>query len=198
MLGKTVAGRPIKLEGNPEHPMSGGTCDAFTQAAILQLYDPDRSQAPRFKGRETSWSHVLAVLSGMQQALDGVHGKGLHIACGASSSPTLGRQLDQLQERWPQLQLYHAGAFNETAALHSSERAFVRPLSARVHLEQAEVLVCLEYDPLGSGPCQTSLQRGWAEGRRRAAAGEGAALAFVAESIPTLTGAPADCAIAPA
>lgn len=191
VLGKTVAGRPIKLEGNPEHPMSGGTCDAFTQAAILQLYDPDRSQAPRFKGRETSWSHVLAGLSGMQQALDGVHGKGLHIACGASSSPTLGRQLDQLQERWPEARLYHAEAFNETVALHSSERVFGQPLSPRVHLEQADVLVCLEYDPLGSGPHQTALQRGWAERRRRAAKGEGAALAFVAESIPTLTGAAA-------
>ena len=49
VLGKTVAGRPIKLEGNPDHPVSGGACDAFTQAAILQLYDPDRSQVPRFQ-----------------------------------------------------------------------------------------------------------------------------------------------------
>ncbi|MDQ0704074.1 MoCo/4Fe-4S cofactor protein with predicted Tat translocation signal [Pseudomonas sp. W3I7] len=191
VLGKTVAGRPIKLEGNPEHPMSGGACDAFTQAAILQLYDPDRSQAPRFKGRETSWSQVLGALSGMQRALDGVHGKGLHIACGASSSPSLGRQLAQLQQRWPEALLYHAEAFNETVALHSSEQVFGQPLSPRVQLEQADVLVCLEYDPLGSGPCQTALQRGWAERRRRAAKGEGAALVFVAESIPTLTGAAA-------
>jgi len=191
VLGKTVAGRPIKLEGNPDHPVSGGACDAFTQAAILQLYDPDRSQAPRFKGREASWPDVRAALAHEQQVLDSARGKGLHIVCGASSSPTLKRQLDQLQQRWPEARLYHGEAFAETAALRASERAFGQPLAAQVYLVQAEVLVCLEYDPLGSGPYQTVLQRGWAERRRQAANGEGAALVFVAESVPSLTGAAA-------
>ncbi|MBI6908292.1 TAT-variant-translocated molybdopterin oxidoreductase [Pseudomonas palleroniana] len=191
VVGKTVAGRPIKLEGNPEHPVSGGACDAFTQAAILQLYDPDRSQAPRFKGRETSWPQVRAALSREQQVLDGVRGKGLHIVCGASSSPTLKRQLDQLLQRWPEARLYHGGTFAETGALRASERVFGQPLAARMHLQHAEVWVCLEFDPLGSGPCQTALQRGWAERRRQAAKGEGAALIFVAESVPSLTGAAA-------
>jgi hypothetical protein len=198
--GKTLAGRPIKLEGNPQHPMSGGACDAFTQAAILQLYDPDRSQAPRFKGREASWDRsARGAAPGKVQTLDSNHGKGLHIVCGASSSPTLGRQLEDLRRRWPEARLYHAEPFAETQALRVSEQVFGQPLQARHHLENAEVLVCLEDDPLGSGPRQTPLQRGWAERRRLAAQGQGAALSFVAESIPTLTGAAATrrLAIAP-
>jgi MoCo/4Fe-4S cofactor protein with predicted Tat translocation signal len=199
VLGKTLAGRPIKLEGNPQHPMSGGACDAFTQAAILQLYDPDRSQAPRFKGREASWDQVREALRPQVQTLDSNHGKGLHIVCGASSSPTLGRQLEDLRRRWPETRLYHAEPFAETQALRVSEQVFGQPLEARHHLENTEVLVCLEDDPLGSGPRQTPLQRGWAERRRLAAQGQGAALSFVAESIPTLTGAAATrrLAIAP-
>jgi molybdopterin-containing oxidoreductase family iron-sulfur binding subunit len=199
VLGKTVAGRPIKLEGNPQHPMSAGTCDAFTQAAILQLYDPDRSQAPRFKGRETSWDEVRGALARQRLMLDTSRGKGLHIVCGASSSPTLGRQLDTLRRRWPEARLYHAESFAETEALRTSERVFGQPLQARRYLQNAEVLVCLEDDPLGSGPRQTPLQQGWAERRRQAAQGQGAALSFVAESIPTLTGAAAThrLAIAP-
>jgi MoCo/4Fe-4S cofactor protein with predicted Tat translocation signal len=199
VLGKTMAGRPIKLEGNPQHPMSGGACDAFTQAAILQLYDPDRSQAPRFKGREISWAEVRRALSQQLSTLDTVKGKGLHIVCGASSSPTLGRQFDELRQRWPEARLYHGEPFAETQVLHISEKVFGQPLAARRYLENAEVLVCLEDDPLGSGPCQTPFQRGWAERRRQAAKGEGAALSFVAESIPTLTGAAATrrLAIAP-
>src|ERR1700748_618313 len=45
-LGKTYAGRPVKLDGNPDHPASGGASDHFLQAALLGLYDPGRSQTP--------------------------------------------------------------------------------------------------------------------------------------------------------
>ena len=50
VLGTTHLGRPTKLEGLPEHPASLGAADAFTQAAVLGLYDPDRSSAPRLAG----------------------------------------------------------------------------------------------------------------------------------------------------
>ncbi len=44
LIATTVDGRPIKLEGNPLHPASGGATDTFTQASILDLYDPTRSK----------------------------------------------------------------------------------------------------------------------------------------------------------
>ena len=44
LVVKTVDGRPIKIEGNPLHPASGGATDAFAQASVLDLYDPARSQ----------------------------------------------------------------------------------------------------------------------------------------------------------
>jgi molybdopterin-containing oxidoreductase family iron-sulfur binding subunit len=39
-----VDGRPIKVEGNPKHPNSLGATNAYAQAAILELYDPNRSR----------------------------------------------------------------------------------------------------------------------------------------------------------
>src|SRR5712675_1491503 len=44
LIATTVDGRPIKLEGNPLHPASRGATDSFTQASILDLYDPTRSR----------------------------------------------------------------------------------------------------------------------------------------------------------
>ena len=47
LLVTCMDGRPIKIEGNPEHPFSGGASTALAQASILNLYDPDRSKSVR-------------------------------------------------------------------------------------------------------------------------------------------------------
>jgi len=43
---KTREGRPIKLEGNPEHPSNAGTLCSRGQAGLQALYNPDRLKAP--------------------------------------------------------------------------------------------------------------------------------------------------------
>ena len=55
ILVESNLGRPTKIEGNPDHPESLGATDAVTQAAILSLYDPERSRAPMHKAAPASW-----------------------------------------------------------------------------------------------------------------------------------------------
>jgi len=190
VLGRTQAGRPTKLEGNPDHPACRGAASAITQAAILQLYDPDRSQAPRYKGRDASWEAFLGEAAGWRERWDASAGQGLHLLLGASSSPTLARELERWLARWPQARLYRFEPY-EGRRYAAADQAFGRPLERHLHLEKAELLLCFEDDLLGSGPQQVLHASRWGERRRAAAEGRGQALLIAVESCPSLTGAKA-------
>ncbi len=188
VLGRTHVGRPTKLEGNPDHPVSRGASTAIIQAAILQLYDPDRSQAPRFKGTDTTWSSFQLEASQLAERLDRDGGRGLHLLMGASSSPTLRRQLSELLARWPEARLYRHEPF-EGDHYRAAERAFGRPLETHYRFESAEWVLSFEHDWLGAGPRELAHAVRWGERKRKAAKGEGEARLLVVESVPSLTSA---------
>ncbi|NUO63001.1 MAG: 4Fe-4S dicluster domain-containing protein [Gemmatimonadaceae bacterium] len=49
VVAETRDGRVIKLEGNPEHPLSRGALCARGQAAVQGLYNPDRFRTPMIR-----------------------------------------------------------------------------------------------------------------------------------------------------
>ncbi len=57
IIVKTREGRPIKIEGNPEHPVNRGRLCARGQAALQGLYDPDRVTQP-MKRDGTHWKAI--------------------------------------------------------------------------------------------------------------------------------------------
>ncbi len=101
LLVESHEGRPTKVEGNPDHPASLGATDAFAQASVLTLYDPDRSQVLTYLGDIRPWS---ALLGHVRVALDGLLGRrgaGLRILTETVCSPTLADQLGSLLGRSP-------------------------------------------------------------------------------------------------
>jgi len=58
LLAKGRDGRPIKLEGNPEHPLSGGGLCAIGQAGVVGLYDARRLHHPLRDGQRATWAEV--------------------------------------------------------------------------------------------------------------------------------------------
>ncbi|MGH9361584.1 MAG: TAT-variant-translocated molybdopterin oxidoreductase, partial [Thermoanaerobaculia bacterium] len=77
VLAESHLGRPTKIEGNPQHPASLGATDAFAQAAVLGLYDPERSQAIARAGRISTWSAFVQELGARARAQQALGGEGL-------------------------------------------------------------------------------------------------------------------------
>ena len=88
LLVESHMGRPTKVEGNPEHPGSRGGTDVFTQASILGLYDPDRSQTVVFEGRLSSWTDFTAAMGNARTSL-AAKGSGMRLLTRTVTSPTL-------------------------------------------------------------------------------------------------------------
>ena len=190
VVGETYDGRPTKLEGLPAHPASQGATDAFTQAQILGLYDPDRSQAPRHMGRPASWAMLEAAMVENARLLDARGGEGLRLLTGTVTSPTFERQLKALAERWPKARWHVLEPVGEDGVFEASRLAFGRPLSIQFKLEQAQAIVCLDADILGPGPHQTARARAWSQARAAFHASDASPCRLMAvEPAPSQTGA---------
>jgi molybdopterin-containing oxidoreductase family iron-sulfur binding subunit len=82
VLAISVDGRPIKIEGNPRHPASLGSTDVFAEAAIMSLYDPDRSKAPRSNDEVATWNAFAGALRAQMEQEQTRDGAGLRIVSG--------------------------------------------------------------------------------------------------------------------
>lgn len=193
VVATVFEGRPVKLEGNPLHPASLGATDAFTEAALLSLYDPDRSRAVRQGGRVSSWDAALQALLPRLRALEASGGAGLRLLTGHLTSPTLLRLIGALRQRFPALHWHAHEPVGEEHALAGAALAFGAPLVARPRPEAARVILSLEADPLGPGPDQIRHARAFAA-RRTARRGrdEPFARLYALESGLSVTGAKAD------
>jgi hypothetical protein len=101
VLVESNMGRPTKVEGNPRHPANLGATDVFAQASVLQLWDPDRSQAVYGGGEILSWESFEGALLAPLSTWDSNGGAGLRIQTGTVTSPTLSDQLTALLKRYP-------------------------------------------------------------------------------------------------
>ena len=58
MMVRVVDGRPVKIEGLPEHPLNRGAATAAMQASLLALYDPERLRAPQRGEATIGWDEA--------------------------------------------------------------------------------------------------------------------------------------------
>ncbi|MEQ1690050.1 MAG: molybdopterin-dependent oxidoreductase [Gemmatimonas sp.] len=67
VMAEVRDGRPIKLEGNPDHPLNRGAICATGLSAVQGLYNPDRFRSPMVREggtlKATTWAKAYEVLA---------------------------------------------------------------------------------------------------------------------------------------
>ncbi len=175
VLVKSQMGRPIKIEGNPDHPASLGAADAFVQAALLTLYDPDRSQMVTHNGRVDTWEHFQTLALDLRESLRAKKGAGLR-----NPDPD-GRprrhwptNCDGLEEQFPAAKWHSYEPVSRDAVRAGCRLAFGEDLEPVYHLNQADVIVSLDARLLGvgTGPAQGCRAFAGRRERRRRSGGD--------------------------
>src|SRR5207249_2669651 len=188
LLVESHEGRPTKIEGNPLHPGSLGATDVFAQAAVLGLYDPDRSQTITNLGEIRPWSAFLGAIRAALTAQQPIKGGGLRILTEAINSPTLAAQIRDLLERFPSGRWHQWDPASRDNARAGSKLAFGRYVETQYRIEQADVILTLDADFLASGPGAVRYARDFAARRRPDRMNR----LYALESTPTSTGSRAD------
>ena len=201
LLARSNEGRPTKLEGNPDHPHSrnsnpddrgSSATDIFSQASILSLYDPDRSQTPLFRDETRPWTTFVGEI---RTALDGVRpgqGAGLHFLTETITSPSLAEQLRGILREFPQAKWHQYEPVNNDQVHAGARMAFGQPVNTIYDFSKADRILSLDADFLAAMPGSLRYARDFGALRRVTEGKNEMNRLYVVETTPTTTGASAD------
>jgi molybdopterin-containing oxidoreductase family iron-sulfur binding subunit len=169
LVATSFEGRPVKLDGNPDHPFASGAVvpgtdqhagiSTFAQASILHLYDPDRSKDPAQKGQTVGVESLRAMFPQLRQRLQGAR-----VLCEATSSPTFAGLKAMLVAKGVQWHEYEALSWDNERA--GTKLAFGAPMRPIAHLERAESIVTIDCDLFVEHPAAARYNRDFARSRR--------------------------------
>lgn len=193
LLVKTLDGRPIKVEGNPEHPMNLGGLTARAHAEVLSLYDPDRLKGPvrnllnkERTNRETigaSWDEADAKV-GEELAKGGVA-----ILSSTLPSPSSRTVIDDFRRAFGGARWVQYDALPADAVVEGQRRSYGKAVMPRYRFDQAKMIVSIDADFLGTYISPAEFMKQWAKIRKP---GPDMARLVSFESSASLTGFNAD------
>ncbi|MDQ3337012.1 MAG: Fe-S-cluster-containing hydrogenase [Myxococcota bacterium] len=171
LLATSFEGRPVKLDGNPDHPFAGGAivtgterhagASTFAQASILNMYDPDRSQSLSQAGKGGSMDGFRAALAQIRAGLAGGR-----ILSEASSSPTVASLKRKLTAKYPGLVWHEYEPLSWDNERAGTRLAFGRSVRSYAHLDRAETIVTIDCDLFVEHPAAPAYNRDFARSRR--------------------------------
>jgi len=149
ILVKTREGRPIKVDGNPDHPVNKGKICTKGQASVMNLYNPERLREPMMNKAQTNWNDANKAITA---ALNSAAGSGKEIAIVTHTilSPTLKKLLDEFKLTFPTTKVYSYEVFNDSARQNAWQKSYGKRSMPVLQLDKAKVILALESDFLGN------------------------------------------------
>ena len=191
LLVESHEGRPTKVEGNPQHSMNLGAANAWHQASVLNLYDPDRLKMPLFQNEAATLaqfkSWILKESAGWQKD----KGRGLALLVEENVSPTFRGMLSSLKEAFPEMGLYRYESVNQDSMVEGVSQVFGRPALPLYDFVQANRVLSFDADFLGVDAGNLHYAKGFSSRRdpeNKAAMNR----LYMAESHYSVTGGKAD------
>lgn len=153
ILVKTREGRPIMIEGNPQHPTNKGKIDTVSIARILDMYDPGRVQKPlKQQGGKLVDSNWETVDKEIIQALKSASSSGKEIAIFTNRviSPTFGKLLNEFTAKYPTTKVYSYDLFNDYNKQKAWKMSTGGDLFPLIDLDKASIILSIDSDFLGT------------------------------------------------
>ncbi len=144
----TYDGRPTKLDGNKLHPTRSGGSDHFTQASILDLYDPDRSKGYLNHGKPTSVAEFEKAF--LKDFIEKASGAKVGFLVGRSSSPTRNGLIAKVKAAYPGAEFFAYDALAGEGKEAADETVFGPGAVSVVDLSKAKRILSVDCDFLGS------------------------------------------------
>lgn len=195
ILIKTREGRPIKIDGNPDHPVSRGKICAQGQASVMNLYDPDRLREPAFVTGKDSLKTIA-----WQDADDKIindlknftkSGKEIAVISHSVQSPTQKKLFDDFTAAYPATKFYSYEYISDSNIRSAWKKCYGKENLPVVNLDRAKVILSLESDFLGTEGNKVENLRMYSD-KREVVNGLDFNRLYSVESVMSLTGMNAD------
>jgi len=184
-------GRPVKLEGHPQHPLSRGGLCALGQGDLRALYDAGRLQGPTLGGKTATWEELDGIVVRRLAELRG-GARRVAVLSPTITSPTARSALLAFLAPFNGLLVEHdPDPESSSARLEAYEFLNGAARAPAIEIEKADLLVVLGSDLLGTGADPVAHTAAYAARRRASEAGRSFHHVQIEGSL-SLTGAAAD------
>jgi molybdopterin-containing oxidoreductase family iron-sulfur binding subunit len=150
ILVKTREGRPIKIEGNTESPLTLGGTSARAQASVLNLYDVTRLATPTIKNKKASWQTVDSEITQKLNSIAQSGGK-IALVTGTVASTITKKAIEKFVAKYPSTTVVSYDAVSSYATRKANQICLGAAIIPTINFDKADVIVGFNADFLGTG-----------------------------------------------